>query len=181
MWGRRCHHFDFGASLRAAAEGKAKDSFSTEDIRFIRDVLNRGRLLENKTFYLAAKIFHAFVVRRAGSTEDLLLLNGLPRHVGQAQDMNNLANVQSLIHLQCDAVTVSERLRLDSGGDRAERNDDEEELVAFKLKTFYDRTKPLLDYYQQRGVEIHSKVMRVETQPEDVAKCLSRSAPRTGP
>eukprot|EP00906_Rhabdomonas_costata_P021545 RCo031267 len=134
--GRRCFHFDFGANLRAVAssgavpsgkEGAPLDgascpadvSFTAAEVDFIRDVLKKGLLLENETFGLAAKLLRQFVSRHGMTPEDLLVLNGLPRHAGQARDLREIALVQVnlVVHLRCTAETVLARLAANSGED----------------------------------------------------------------
>jgi len=77
-------HFDFGAQLRAGTGLNAAEK------EFVREVLATGALLENETFYIAEKILRAFM---AGHEDELLVLNGLPRHVGQAVALELLVNV----------------------------------------------------------------------------------------
>jgi len=174
LWGRPCHHFDFGANLRAVAAGGPSEWMTRDEVQFLQRVLDTGALLENESFHLAAKILDAFVVRRAVQTGHWLLLNGLPRHVAQAQALERRVAVRALVQLDCDARVVRDRLQRDPGGDRALRADDTEELVARKLKLYEERTRPLLDYYRQRGAELISVPVTATTRPQDVAGLLER-------
>jgi adenylate kinase len=166
--GRRCHHFDFGANLRAVVTDAAAGSFSSEEIRFLRRVLEEGVLLEDEHFPLAARILDAFVARRKVEPADLLILNGLPRHATQAKDVDRKVRVIGVIQLDCDAATVAGRLRRNSGGDRAERSDDTDALVARKLAIYEERTRPLLHHYRSRGVTVLNVPVGVETQPAEI-------------
>ena len=87
LWNRRCHHFDFGANLRAVVAGDEAGSFTAEEIRILRRVLEEGILLEAEQFPLAARILDAFIARNGVRAADLLVLNGLPRHLEQARAM----------------------------------------------------------------------------------------------
>ena len=169
LWNRRCHHFDFGANLRAVVAGDEAGSFTTEEIRFLRRVLEEGVLLEAEHFPLAARILDAFIAREGIRAADLLVLNGLPRHLEQARAMERKVTVIVVVQLDCDARTVAERLRRNSGGDRAQRADDAEALVARKLAIYEERTRPLLDHYCSQGVRILKVPVGVKTQPAEIA------------
>ena len=110
LWDRRCHHFDFGANLRAVVGGETAVSFTAAEIRFLRRVLEEGALLEAEHFPLAARILDAFIARKNVQTADLLVLNGLPRHREQAKAMVCKVAVIAVVQLDCDARTVAERL-----------------------------------------------------------------------
>jgi adenylate kinase family enzyme len=169
LWDRRCHHFDFGANLRAVVAGDGTGPFNVGEIRFLRRVLEKGALLEDEHFPLAARILDAFVARKRVQASDLLVLNGLPRHREQAIAIARKVTVISVVQLDCDAPTVAERLRRDSGGDRAQRTDDVEVLVARKLAIYEDRTRPLLDHYRRQFVRILKVRVDVDTQPAEIA------------
>lgn len=170
LWGRRCHHFDFGDQLRLAV---ATQSLSPGEVRFLRNVLERGALLENDHFALALKILDAFVAQRQPTPNDLLVMNGLPRHVAQAKGLESRLDVLAVVHLQCEASTVVERLRRNSGGDHAEREDDTPDLVARKLRIFRERTAPLMEYYRGGGVPVFELAVGTETTASEMAAQLS--------
>ena len=172
LWNRRCHHFDFGANLRAVVAGDGAGSFTAEEIRFLRRMLEEGVLLEAEHFPLAARILDAFITRKGVRTSDLLVLNGLPRHLEQARAMERKVSVISVVQLDCDARTVAERLQRNSGGDRAQRADDVETLVARKLAIYEERTRPLLDHYHSQGVRILKVPVGIKTQPAEIAAQL---------
>ena len=174
LWGRRGHHFDFGANLRAIAAAGPGASFSEDEVRFLRRVLAEGLLLENESFCLAAKILRAFVGRRFIQPADWIVLNGLPRHVGQAHALEEHLRVCDVIELQCDARTVCERLRRDPAGDRAVRTDDQQELVVRKLAVYEERTRPLVEFYRRLGARLTCIRVKADTLPEDVARQLDR-------
>jgi adenylate kinase len=169
MWNRHCHHFDFGANLRAVVAGDGAGSFTTEETQFLRRVLEEGVMLEAEHFPLAARILDAFIARKGIRAADLLVLNGLPRHLEQARAMEHKVTVISVVQLDCDASTVAERLRHNSGGDRAQRADDVEALVARKLAIYEERTRPLLNYYRGKGVRILKVPVGIKTQPSEIA------------
>ena len=59
--GRKCLHFDFGHEMRSIALGnRPPEGFDKEEHSFIRDVLDKGLLLENEHFPIAKKIIDFF-------------------------------------------------------------------------------------------------------------------------
>jgi len=156
LFGRRCHHLDFGSELRSAVSVKERSGdYTAQELAFIHGVLERGLLLENEHFTLAEKIINLFLKRAAFGQHDLLVLNGIPRHAGQAQDMAALATVHALIVLDCSADDVFCRIKENVGGDRTERIDDDRGLVEKKLTIFRERTAPLVDHYIRNGSVVY--------------------------
>lgn len=152
MLGRRCHHFDFGRELRQVAGRKAPArGFSPDEYQFISDVLEQGRFLEDEHFPLAEKIFMNFLMESRWQEPDLLVLNGLPRHIGQARDISRRVAVTHLLLLECSAEDVCARIVRNTGGDRLCRTDDGEDLVRKKLELYHGRTAPLVAYYAAQG------------------------------
>ncbi len=165
--GSRCHHFDFGARLRAVAADPPED-FTPPDVFVVRNVVEKGALLEDATFHLALRILQDFLDVRQPHARDLLILNGLPRHLGQADAISDYVELIAVLHLECDARTVRERLGRNSGGDRAGRTDDSLSLVKQKLAIFAERTRPLLDYYRDRGVPLIAVKIGADTNPAQI-------------
>ena len=152
---RPCIHFDFGAELRRiAACTDMAPGFSCDDLTFIRQVLTEGRLLENEHFHIAKKIIHLFLQEKHRSADSFILLNGLPRHIGQARDMEAIVDVREVICLACRPEVVYDRIRRNTGGDRIGRTDDALNAIQNKLAVFQDRTVPLLEHYRNKGAKI---------------------------
>ena len=160
--GERCVHFDFGNELRKiASAGEQNKVFSDDEVRYIRGVLEEGLLLENEKFYIAKKIFSDFTKRKRAGHNDVIVLNGLPRHIGQARDMTDIVNVGTVAELTCSDHNVLCRISENTGGDRSERLDDDSGLVIKKIETYKERTRPLVDFYKERG----SALIEVEVTP----------------
>jgi len=174
LWGQSCHHFDFGANLRAVVAAGPSDSFASDEIHFLQRVLAQGALLEKESLGLAANILDGFIARRNVQPEQWFILNGLPRHAGQAQVLEQSARVCGLIQLECGSRVVQERLRRDAGGDRATRSDDQDELVSHKLTIYEERTRPLVAHYRQRGARLIAVPVDVDTQPSEIARWLEQ-------
>jgi adenylate kinase family enzyme len=166
---RRCLHFDFGANLRRIAAGSdVPDTFDDDDLHIVREVLTGGALLEDESFHIAEKILHAFMADMAIGDRDLLILNGLPRHVGQARDVDRLVHIGAILSLECTPDIVRARIHRNTGGDRTDRLDDSLAEIQTKLKIFQERTCPLLQYYANKGVPIHRLTVGTETTPSQM-------------
>ena len=69
--------------------------FTRDQIAFVQKVLKSGALLENETFHIAERILRAFMETSGVGPETLLVLNGLPRHLGQAADLDRTVDTLS--------------------------------------------------------------------------------------
>ena len=175
LWGKRCHHFDFGANLRhIAGSGDEVSGLTAADREVIGRVLRTGALLENAEFHIAGKILRAFIETRNVRDDDLIVLNGLPRHVDQAGDLDAWIRVGVVAVLACTSACVRDRIALDSGGDRAGRQDDSPEEVERKLKLFHERTLPLLEHYRRQDAKVCEVEVDVGTTPESIWRVLNR-------
>ncbi len=164
--GRRVHHFDFGEHLRRVVKNEIP--FPEKDRELVKHILNEGRLLKPEEFYLAEKVLKAFLIDRQFKEEDLLLLNGLPRNLYQAERLSPMIKMQGVIYLKIDEKTLFIRLKNDPGKDRKDREDDLEDLVVKKLRWFKEENLPLLEYYASKGV----KIVEIEVSEEDTGESL---------
>jgi len=158
LWGRRCAHFDFGANLRRIAAGGRCAGLTPGERAVIRRALRTGALLQDDEFPIALKILQSFVARRA-EPADWLVLNGLPRHAGQARGITPVARVSLVVRLLCSPATALRRIRRNVAGDRT------------------GRTAPLLDHYAEAGVQVRCVRVGVATRVEDVWRELCASTP----
>ena len=152
--GRRCVHFDFGHHLRRVAASAPNAIVSASDIDFIRDVLRTGALLEDQDFPIAARVLRDFLVRERTGRQTLIVLNGLPRHAGQATAVAEILQLRAVVHLRCSVETVDMRIATNAGGDRTDRKDDDLAAVRRKLDLYTQRTAPLVEYYRVRGTPV---------------------------
>jgi adenylate kinase family enzyme len=177
LFGRRCLHLDFGSELRSALAGSGRPMACTDDeLVFIQSVLERGLLLENEHFPLARKIISSFLDTAGFSQDDILVLNGIPRHEGQARDLATIANIHALIVLDCSAEEVLVRIQSNVGGDRTERIDDHVELIEKKLAVFRQRTEPLIDHYEKQGGTIYRIGVTTIMTPAEAYRTVSSLA-----
>jgi adenylate kinase family enzyme len=166
LWGRPCAHFDFGRTLRACVRGEGGAGVTPEDCALVQRMLETDALLADEHFPVAERLFRAFVEAHAPAADTLVVLNGLPRHVDQAERMVALVRMRTVVHLECSEEAVLARVRRDTGGDRGGRDDDAPARLRRKLAIFREQTEPLLAYYRERGVAIVALDVGAETTAE---------------
>ena len=180
LWGRRCVHFDFGERLRAeAAAAMAAPGLTPDDLGVIRAALAGGALLEDGHSDLVFKVLRAFLIEKRAGPGDLVLLNGMPRHIGQARIVDGVLDVVVVVVLECPAGVILERIRRDTGGDRAGRPDDSPKEIREKLEIFRRRTFPLVRLYAERGAAVIAVDVGTETAAGDIYPVLEKSIPAT--
>ena len=173
LWRASCLHFDFGTNLRRIVDRNRPDHLiSREDLDFLRRVLDSGALLEDEHFPLAERILRYFLDRHGADEHTVVVLNGLPRHVGQAEAVDSIVDVTAVVHLLCSGETVLARIRTNVGGDRSGRRDDDLESIRNKLNLFSKRTAPLLDHYRASGTRIETVEVTATMTPERMWQVL---------
>ncbi|MFH1227702.1 MAG: nucleoside monophosphate kinase [Planctomycetota bacterium] len=180
LGGKRCFHFDFGANLRDILTTKStKDTknnevkFSKNEVGFIRIMLESGALLEDKDFPLARKILKSFIAGNGVTDKDIIVLNGLPRHIGQAKALGKFIRMELVVNLTAAPEIIHGRIRTNAGGDRAERIDDDLKSIRKKIKIFNMRTVPLVVFYQKLGAEVCDISIGLTTKAKMVYKHLN--------
>jgi len=169
--GLHFHHFDFGEQLRCVSSGGEKE-FTRDEVTFVKRVLEEGLLLEDEQFHLAKKIIRSFLVRKNVPSSDMLVMNGLPRHEGQARMMEDIVRVRAVFVLECGDDAVIKRIEENTGGDREGREDDHQQLVMKKVSIFRERTVPLISFYRERGADIVSVCVDEGAGPDTVYREL---------
>jgi adenylate kinase len=78
---------------------------------------------------------------------DSLVLDGIPRNVGQARIMQEIIDVRKVFHLACaDRTALYSRLRKRALKDN--RFDDaNEDVIRRRLQTYDEESKPVLEFY----------------------------------
>ena len=173
LWGNLHAHFDFGAQLRLVASGAgAAGALSETEAETVAAALANHALLEDAQWPIAERIVRAFL---AGCpNNELVVLNGLPRHLGQARDMDAIVDIQAVIQLHCDAEVVRRRIGANAGGDRTGRTDDDLPSVQRKLDIFQARTAPLVEHYRAAGARIETVTVGAAAKAEDCLAELNR-------
>ena len=83
------------------------------------------------------------------SSEVVVLLDGFPRTIAQAEALSEKAPGGSIalsLYFRASNSELSSRL---TGRGRA---DDTEEVVAHRLKVYHETTSPLISWYQEKGI-----------------------------
>src|SRR6266498_2307067 len=85
---------------------------------------------------------------------DTLVLDGIPRNLGQAKIMDEMIDVKKVFHLACpDRETLFYRLK--KRALKENRLDDaNEEVIQRRLDTYETESKPVLSYYPQELVTV---------------------------
>ena len=165
LWGRNWHHFDFGERLRKIAEKDKNEFLSKEELSVIEHSLKTNSLLEDKDFPIAEKILKMFFAEKnIDPILDVVILNGLPRHIGQAKALNKIIDVRTVIYFSAPPDVLFERIKSNVGGDRTERTDDSLEEISRKLEIFKTHTMPLLDYYKS----LDKNILEVEVDEDTI-------------
>ena len=78
---------------------------------------------------------------------DILVLDGIPRNVGQAKIMDELIEVEKVFHLSCpDRNALFARLKKRALKDNR-LDDANEDVIKRRLSTYETESKPVLNYY----------------------------------
>ncbi len=180
LGGRRCHHLDFGALLRGAAAGERSLSRSYRHVA--AEAVRTGRLLDDDEWVVAEALLDAWLEGREIAPDDLVVLNGVPRHVGQADDLASTFDVRTVVRLSASRTVLLARVRTNVGGDRGDRPDDTEDAVRRRVARFEERTLPLVAYYRERGARLETLPVSPRATGEDLRRALlSRVGEDPGP
>ncbi|MFN3603971.1 MAG: adenylate kinase [Leptonema sp. (in: bacteria)] len=81
------------------------------------------------------------------------LLDGFPRTLKQAQELDNiLSELNKILHVVIN-IDVSEKELVERLLRRAKiegRSDDTEEVIRARMKTYFEQTYPLIEYYKEK-------------------------------
>lgn len=143
----------------------------------VKDLLDRGELVPDRIVIdlVLPKVIEA---AQAGG----YLLDGFPRSVEQAVAARRLAEQagaapEAVVYLDVpsdELVTRILRRAREQG-----RTDDNEETIANRLKVFDDATRPLIDYYRDRGL-LHAVDAAPDAERVTAAILQSLGVERTG-
>ena len=83
---------------------------------------------------------------------DILVLDGIPRNVGQAKIMDELIDVEKVFHLSCpDRAALFARLKKRALKDNR-LDDANEDVIKRRLATYENESKPVLSYYGKERI-----------------------------
>jgi adenylate kinase len=156
---------------------RAEVAQQTEIGKQVAGMLERGELVPDRTVIdlVLPKVIEA---SRAGG----YLLDGFPRSVEQAVTARGLAeqagaSPEAVVYLDVASDELVERIlrRAREQG----RADDNEETIANRLQVFHDATRPLIDYYRERGLlHVIDAAPDAETVTASILESLGVDRPR---
>lgn len=164
--GQSCHHFDFGAQLRAIQNNADRNALPHDSKEIIREVLQTGRLLEEHENFVALDMVKNWAAQLPDGA--VIILNGLPRTIPQAEMIRELLDVKMVVQLEAPDHMIQERIAKNSGGDRTTRNDDNPEQVTERLKSYRKKTMPLLAYYRKQRTTILPFAIDTQTASHEI-------------
>ncbi|MEF9989789.1 MAG: adenylate kinase [Christensenellaceae bacterium] len=126
-----------------------------------------------------------------------VLLDGFPRTVAQAQELDNIINIDACINLECDVEKIVDRVvnrRVCSScgavfsvksyrahtcdkcsNELIKRADDNEQTVRERFRVYEEQTAPLIDYYSKRGLVSNvDATMPIEEEAALICEILKR-------
>lgn len=135
-----------------------------------KSFIDKGQLVPDE---VTCKIVEERIARE--DCKDGYMLDGFPRTIAQAEQLDKIANIDLVINIQVDFGEVMERLcgrrvckdcgesyhvtRLNGattcsrcGGELYQRKDDNPETVQSRLEVYSSQTEPLIAYYTKKGV-----------------------------
>lgn len=163
-------HFDFGHELRAVVRGAADHGLTDEEVEYVSGLISRHELFPDEAFPIVKKIVGSFVKKNGGAPG--VILNGLPRHLGQARDIADLVEVKKVAVLNCtprEAAARVARRSMGLTGDHFGRPDDTHEAVLKKLGTFANETVPMIEHYRSAGTNIIDVIVESGTTEAGIA------------
>ncbi|KAI0566029.1 adenylate kinase [Gracilaria domingensis] len=90
-------------------------------------------------------------LQKLAGTCDGVLIDGFPRAMDQAEEFERvIATCEFVLFINCSTTVMVERLlkRATTSG----RSDDAEEVVRKRLKTFENKTMPVVEHYRNKGM-----------------------------
>ncbi len=168
-------HLDFGALLRDVAAGERLRGLPGGDRARVGAVLAARALFEDADGPLVRRLLDRFLAEN--SARPGIVLNGIPRHEGQAEGFDALWRVTAVVLLEASAEVTYARIARRRRGeslDHAGRDDDALEDVRGKLALYAARTKPLVAWYAKRGVPVLQRIVSATQDEAQLAKELVR-------
>ncbi len=150
------HHFSTGDMFRELKEKEDLDELEQE-------ILNT-MTIDDGNFVSDEQTMKLFGKRLTEFPEKKLLLDGIPRTIAQADELNNLVDVEKLIYLDVPDEELVRRILLRG------RVDDTEETVKKRIEIYREKTLPILEKYSGRVIKVNGYQKEDEVQEEVVNK-----------
>ena len=147
--GRLADHVD-GTHVATGDIFRANVAQGTDLGRVAQEYMDRGDLVPDEV------VIDMVMGRLAEADCDVgFVLDGFPRTVAQAEALDRrLAELDTPLHAALNfEVTEDELFRRLAGREAAQhRSDDSEQTIRHRLEVFAIKTRPLIDYYDRRGL-----------------------------
>jgi adenylate kinase len=132
---------------------RANVAEGTELGRTAQEYMDRGDLVPDE-------VVIAMVMERLAEPDCAagFVLDGFPRTVAQAEALDHrLAELRTPLHAALNFEITEEELLRRLAGRAAElhRSDDSEQTIRHRLEVFAIKTRPLIDYYDRRGLLVN--------------------------
>lgn len=139
----------------------------------VKAVMEAGHLVSDE---LLIEIMESVFVRNSSVTG--FVLDGFPRTLKQAEELDGMLKklghtVSMVIALEVNEEELVKRL-LNRAREQG-RKDDTEEVIKNRLEQYHHHTKPLIDYYQEKG--LYTEVFGVGTIEEIFAQLCGVISP----
>ncbi len=134
--------------------------------RYVKEVMNAGYLIpDDKTLEIVTEYLHRPEYKNG------YILDGFPRTTTQAEAFEN--GIDKVIFLKVSDREALWRLSYRESGDR---QDETLSAIRKRIEQFNQLTKPVLDYYKERGklIEVNGE-NTVEEVFEDILKGIGKS------
>jgi adenylate kinase len=176
-----------GTQAKRLSQYYGIEHISTGDMlrREVADATPLG--LEAKTYLdrgdlVPDELIREMVVERVSEADPKggFLLDGYPRNLAQAEEADALARdrgitINGAVYLDVSAEELLRRLMARSGTES--RSDDNEETIRHRIEVFEAQTRPLADYFRQRGLLISvDGEQPVEKVTQDIIDKLAAAA-----
>jgi adenylate kinase family enzyme len=148
-------HFDFGHQLRLIARGEGVGNLTDTERFYVKDLVSKHELFPDDKFHIVEKILVEFLERNNHTPG--IILNGLPRHIGQVQGIGKLLDVKNIAVLECSCADSTKRVAARVKGltnDHAGRTDDTPVAVKKKFALYTEHTAPIIDHFEGIGARV---------------------------
>lgn len=109
--------------------------------RYVKETMNAGYLMpDEKTLGIVSEYLARPEYQKG------YILDGFPRTRGQAESFKN--GIDYVVYINVSDKEALRRLSLRQDG----RDDETEQALKKRIELFYKFTKPVLDYYKERGM-----------------------------
>lgn len=152
----------------------------------IKKYINSGQLVPDEIVF---KVFNERL--KKDDTKNGFILDGIPRTLEQAKRLENISKIDAVINLVVPEDVIIARLSSrrickkcgaiynllylkpkvegicdKCGGELIQRDDDKPEVIKERLREYEKLTKPLIDYYGEKGIRVDIECKSVDIPPE---------------